>query len=70
MPDMDGTDLVKHLREDPDTAATPILIYTGLSVTDTEPVLNAGAAKVFYKPIDLEAMIHYVADFFKQANVQ
>ena len=69
MPDnMDGTELVKHMREVPDSAATPILLYTRLSVTDTKSVIHAGATKVFFKPLDIEQMINYVADFFTQAN--
>ena len=67
---MDGTELVKQLRDDSTTAAIPILLYTGLSVTDIEPVIHAGVDKVLYKPLDLEQMIDYVADFFKPANVQ
>jgi CheY-like chemotaxis protein len=70
MPEMDGLELIKQLREDPEIGAMPTLIYTGTSVTDSEPVIDAGATKVFYKPIDLEAMIDYAEEFFKPVNVQ
>ena len=51
MPGMDGFEVCRHLRADPDTRLTPVLLLTGLStVEDKVRGLDAGADDFLAKP--------------------
>lgn len=56
LPGIDGTEALRRLRDDPRTAATPVIAVTA-SVTPSERsrVLAAGFHSYVGKPIDIEA---------------
>src|SRR5258706_3350154 len=52
MPRLDGSEMIKRLRKEPDTADTPVLVFTAHGSVTPEIVREAGADKAFYKPFD------------------
>ena len=53
MPDMDGYEVCRHLREQPETMHIPIVMVTALSDTADRVVgLEAGADDFLTKPVD------------------
>lgn len=51
MPEMDGFDVLGHLKSNPQTVEIPVIIVTGIPDTDTEERgLNAGAIDYVTKP--------------------
>ena len=52
MPDMDGFEVITHLRNDPDTQDIPVIFLTAMTDTsDEERGLQLGAADYITKPI-------------------
>jgi CheY-like chemotaxis protein len=60
MPNMNGLDLIRQVRSEPEIAGIPIIVYTSFGSDSTEPVTRAGATKIYYKPIGFEKMIDYI----------
>jgi CheY-like chemotaxis protein len=60
MPNMDGIELIKHIRSEAELADLPIIIYTSYAIDAVEPAIEGGATKPFYKPIDLDQMIEFI----------
>jgi DNA-binding response OmpR family regulator len=62
MPDMDGYDLVKHLRESPDTVDLPVIFLTAKATTEElRSGMRHGVNEYLTKPVninDLIATIH------------
>jgi CheY-like chemotaxis protein len=51
LPDIDGFEVCRRLRQNPATQSTPIIVLTGYaSPTDTRRALDAGCDAVFVKP--------------------
>lgn len=60
MPNMDGVTMIKQLRVEPTTAHIPVLIFTAHASVTPEEVVEAGADKAFYKPMDFDALVQIV----------
>jgi CheY-like chemotaxis protein len=61
MPHLNGYQLVRAIRGDPATAATPILILTALAQDHEQFIgLAAGADRYLLKPIASEALAHEI----------
>ena len=56
LPGMDGREVLRRLRTNPDTAGIPVLLLTGL-----EPNEDTGADGIVHKPFTLEALRDSVA---------
>lgn len=55
LPGMEGTGVLKKLKQDPSTAQIPVIVLTGLSQKNEEKLKDAGAAAYIQKSsIDLE----------------
>jgi CheY-like chemotaxis protein len=60
MPNLDGIEMIKQIRNEPLTADIPIVIYTAFGSESAALALQAGANKTFDKPFDLDNLIQYV----------
>ena len=61
MPDVDGLELCRRLRADPDTANLAIIIVTAVNEPDVQTRSEeAGADDLIYKPVDMDSMIEKV----------
>ena len=52
MPDMDGFEVCRRLRQDPGTSFLPIVIVTAFGEQDKVKGIEAGADDFVYKPFD------------------
>jgi CheY-like chemotaxis protein len=58
MPEMDGYEVCRRLKEDPQTAGIPILFVSGhLDESEREKALAMGAADYLAKPVDPEDLL-------------
>lgn len=68
MPNMDGRDMIKHIRSEPETAEIPIIVFTAVRNLSVEEALETGADKVFFKPYDFDDLRQEVRQILKQTN--
>ena len=58
MPGMNGIEVCDQIRNNPSTAATPVLLMTAYRTPDTyQKILEAGADQVLYKPFDTDKLL-------------
>ena len=58
MPVMDGVELIRKIREVPETAGLPVVAITADATDHTaRQALAAGAVDVIHKPIDLPSLL-------------
>jgi two-component system chemotaxis response regulator CheY len=60
MPILDGLEMIKRLRGNPETAPIPIIIFTAHGSVTAEEAQGAGADRIFYKPFDFEELVTIV----------
>jgi CheY-like chemotaxis protein len=64
LPRMDGLEVTKTLRGEPDFRYTPIIALTALAMpSDRERCLAAGMDEYLSKPINLKAMLKLIQNF-------
>jgi two-component system alkaline phosphatase synthesis response regulator PhoP len=69
LPDGDGLDFCRELRENPKSAALPVLILTGQkSVTDKVSGLKGGADDYLTKPFNTEELVARVEALLRRAG--
>jgi CheY-like chemotaxis protein len=69
MPNVTGVEMIRQLREHPETANLQVIVYSAFgSHDDRRTVTEAGAKKVFSKPIDLDAMLEFISKSFPVTN--
>ena len=69
LPDMDGTEATRKLKEDPRTARIPIVALTSLAMKgDRELLLGAGFDGYLEKPISIREFPEQVRSFCSLAN--
>lgn len=67
MPNMDGVEMIKQLRAEPETANTPIAVYAAFGSAETaQAAIEAGANHSFSKPFDLDDLIQLVDNLSSQ----
>jgi len=59
LPDMDGYDVLRKLKDDPATHNIPVILKTAVYLDEghREVALDAGAAEYFAEPFDTQALI-------------
>ena len=62
MPKLDGMEMTKQLRQQPEFSKTPIVILSAITTDEPEILLDAGANLVKSKPIELEELIGVIKD--------
>jgi CheY-like chemotaxis protein len=61
MPDMDGLQATRHLRNDAELAHTPVIAMTALAMPgDRERCLEAGANDYLSKPINFQQLLQVI----------
>lgn len=64
MPEMDGYETMRRMRSSEEGNSLPIIVITASQELDVEErAANAGADKVYYKPIDLGTISEIVSSF-------
>ena len=68
MPDMDGYELCKKLRQPPINAVVPIILLTAMnSEMERQLALKAGANDIWSKPFDMDLFRRRVGELLKLA---
>ncbi|MBI3654254.1 MAG: response regulator [Acidobacteria bacterium] len=62
MPNGSGLEMIKQIRATQETAHIPIAIYTAYSKSFIASALEAGANKIFSKPVNLEKLARFAAE--------
>jgi two-component system alkaline phosphatase synthesis response regulator PhoP len=68
MPNGSGLQLLEEIRSTPDLVALPIVIYTAFGKNHTEEIFQAGANRVFHKPLDFVNLLQYVTTILEQSD--
>ncbi|GIO96462.1 histidine kinase [Paenibacillus lautus] len=58
MPEMDGVETMKRIRENPEWAELPIIVMSSNTMRDTDQFLADGANGYLHKPIHIQEVIH------------
>lgn len=70
MPDMDGLELTRRLRADPETENMALIIVTALNEKDVESRIAAsGADDMLYKPIDIDDLMSKIEKALEQRGL-
>ena len=62
MPNMDGIEMMKHLRSDPQTADIPVIVITAYGSASRDQLAEARVERVVYKPFDFEGLIQIIRE--------
>lgn len=69
MPDIDGHDVIKHLKSDPSTSLIPFIFLTAMAdKSDLRKGMENGADDYLVKPIDLETLLLAINSRLKKAE--
>jgi CheY-like chemotaxis protein len=61
LPDMDGWDILRHVRDTDRMRDLPILVLTGLRNASTEQAMALGASEFLTKPFSISVLVEVVA---------
>jgi len=65
MPGMDGFEVCKHVKENPETSHIKILAITGFdSIENRERIMAAGADGYLTKPVEMDTLLQRVKQLF------
>jgi len=68
LPDIDGLELLKHLKQNTETASIPVLVLSADATPERiDRAMNEGALGYLAKPIDLAALLEAVDEILEQA---
>jgi len=65
MPDMDGCEVTRHLRQNQQLSNVPILLLTAHKDFNVKAGLEAGANDLIRKPIDFDELLDRISAIFK-----
>ncbi len=68
MPKLDGMEMIKQIRSQPEIAKIPILIFTAVSSLNSDEAVEAGANRVFFKPFEFNGLREVVREMLHQSN--
>ena len=68
---LDGLEAMRHLRKDPELAATPIVALTALAMRgDRERCIEAGANDYVSKPVGLKKLMSVIDNLLQTGKSQ
>lgn len=62
MPELDGIELVKKLRAQPEVDNVPILVLTAFGNEEMDKAIRAGADRAMAKPVHLDSLVAEVRE--------
>lgn len=66
MPGLDGREVCRRLKKDPDTKDVPVILFTGSNeALDVVTGLDSGAVEYLTKPIDGEVLVRKIKSVLK-----
>lgn len=68
MPHLDGIEMVKLLRVEPEFESLPIIVYTAYGLEMRKKAILAGATRTLEKPIDPGSLVSIINELFDQRN--
>jgi excisionase family DNA binding protein len=69
MPGLDGFQICRTIKADPDTSSTVVIAMTGFYSPETEArILECGAIRCFAKPVEPSTLSEYIDSVFEQKN--
>lgn len=68
MPELDGLELVRHLRNKPEFAALPILVLTAFGESHLTEAIRVGATRVLNKPVLFDGLIDDVREMLAESE--
>ena len=69
MPEMDGFEVTRRLRQNPSLPFIPILLVTGYSEPTPADGFNVGADGFIRKPIDFDDLLHQIRTILQARNL-
>jgi CheY-like chemotaxis protein len=70
MPDLDGVSLIKEVKSQPALAKMPVVVISGYTEEHGERALEAGAAVVIPKPVELNELLAAIFKLSTQGKEQ
>lgn len=68
LPEMDGFQLVRELRAQPEFATLPILVLTAFGRDEMNQAIRAGANRALNKPVHFDGLIDDVTELLAEAD--
>ena len=69
MPGLDGFQICRTIRADPESAHTAVVAMTGYYSPETEArILECGALRCFAKPVDPAELAAFIDSVFERSN--
>jgi CheY-like chemotaxis protein len=69
MPGMDGFQVCRTIKADPETSSTIVISMTGYHTPETEAkILECGAIRCFAKPVEPSTLASYIDSLFAQGT--
>ena len=62
MPNLDGLELTKHIRQRPDFGNVPIVVLSAITTEEPNVLIDAGASVVKTKPVELHELVNVIRD--------
>jgi CheY-like chemotaxis protein len=71
LPDIDGLELLRHLKADPSTAGIPVVVVSADALTSqVDAALRAGASQYLTKPVSVAELLSVVDDVLDGAETR
>ena len=62
MPNLDGAEMIKHLRQEPGLDGATIIVLSAVRTENPQALINAGVNAVLSKPVQLEEILQTIND--------
>ncbi|HYP28662.1 MAG TPA: response regulator [Blastocatellia bacterium] len=62
MPNLDGLEMTKRIRLQPDFGNVPIIVLSAITTDEPDILINAGASLVKNKPVKLHELVDVIRD--------